>query len=99
VLSALPPKLIVKQSVKGSLDIEALSAQRSFQGLTRNIGWEGLTAQERRALSEAGLDLSTRPVLLELQASPSADLTLYLTLVGALLTLTLFVWLALKPKR
>ena len=94
---AARPAALVKLSGLGALKLDELSAQRRFQGLERSLLWEGLTVQERKRLTERGLDLSAEPLLLELGVSPTDDLSLYLSVLSLMSLLTFAVWRALKP--
>lgn len=91
------PAVIALLAGSGDLDLTELAERSQFQGIKRSIFWEGLSVQERRRLTERGLDLSAAPFVLEVDVRPSDDLTLYLALLTILLSLTGGVWWSLKP--
>lgn len=91
------PVILVQISGSTDLQLDFLSKQRHFKGIKRSIFWEGLSVKERRQLQERGVNLSADPFLLELNVSPSDDLTLYSVLILILLGLTFGVWWSLKP--
>ena len=95
--SARRPVVIAQLSGTGDLPLEVLRERVHFQGIRRAILWEGLSVKQRRDLVARGVDLSAEPFVLAVDATPSDDLTLYVTLLTMLLSITGAVWWSLKP--
>lgn len=95
---ALPAHVIALWSGR-DLNLDALGARRSLRGVWRRVGWEGLSERQVARLREAGVQPASPFVLLEMDADPRDDLTVYVSLVVLSLGLTLVVWRALVARR
>ena len=93
----IPPAVLVRVSGRGDLNLSELQSREVFTGIKRSIFWEGISVRERKQLAARGVDLSSGPFLLELDVSPSDDLTLFLSLLTIMSVLTGGVWWSLKP--
>lgn len=79
-------------------DILALAERDRFDGILRDIAWEGLDARRRRALIAAGLLVPEGVALVEYGATPNADLAVALGVIGLLGAMMLGVMIALRRR-
>lgn len=94
---SLPVRIIVSIRGTGDLDLEKFQKNQSYQGILRNIGWEGLSSIKYKELRQKEVELHPNFLYIELNARNHHDLLLYLFLVGFLLMITLGVAFFLKP--
>lgn len=90
---------VILQYPKKEADTLISQSTQAYQGTLRSIGWEGLGDQTRRLLESQGVLLGPSVFLIELGVTPADDLTIYLSLLGALSLITLITTLYLKPPR
>lgn len=79
-------------------DILAIAEQQTFDGILRNIWWEGLDQRRRAAFEKQGLALAPDVALVELGATPGSDLAIAFGVIGLLGTMMLGVMLALRRR-
>ncbi len=83
--------------VRGLRDVDpvALGQQTRFEGVLRDVLWEGLDDAQRARLVERGVTFTPRPLLLQLGARARDDLVLALGLLSflGLILMGTFVWL------
>lgn len=79
-------------------DILAIADRGRFEGLLRDIAWEGLDGRRRAAFEKAGLRLRPEVALVEYGASPSSDVAIALGILGLLSAMMLGVTLALRRR-
>lgn len=79
-------------------DILALAERARFEGLLRDIWWEGLDGRRRAAMEKQGLRLAPEVAVVEFGASPGSDLAIALGVVGLLTAMMLGVTLALRRR-
>lgn len=88
--------LEVRNRTRG--DVLALAEQTRFEGLLRDVWWEGLENRRRAAFEKRGLTLRPEVALVELGATPASDLAIALGVVGLLSAMMLGVTLALRKR-
>lgn len=89
--------IAVLVEVRGERRLAQIRAGAPLKGVLRDVAWEGVGPQQRRALEARELELGRPLYLFEFGARPSTDLTLTLMI---LLTLGLMGWVvrwALDP--
>jgi hypothetical protein len=85
------PADVILESRIGPGDLEALGEADRFQGLLRNIWWEGLDGAQRKALIAGGVRLSSDPKLLAHRVTPRDELTISAMIVGFLSLILIIV--------
>jgi hypothetical protein len=79
--------------------LQRLAEGKTFDGIVRNIWWEGLSERRHSAFHKRGVALASSAVLIEHQASRQADLVISLGLLGGLFVLLVGVGVVLRRKR
>ena len=97
-----PPQVALLVHAYGDEAVKILKDSSVLQreGVVRDIWWEGLGDHARRGLSQRGLKLTQHVKLIEVGAISTQrrdDLIVYLSTIGALALMTLFITLYLKP--
>lgn len=79
--------------------LKRLAEGDAFDGILRNIWWEGLSERRHTAFHKRGVALASSAVLIEHEASRRSDLVIAGALLGGLLVLIVGVGFTLRRRR
>lgn len=90
-----PVGAVLEVPGSATADLKALAARGQWDGMVRDLGWEGLSRARRKQVDAAGVPLAPEVRLVQLGARPQDDLAVSAIVLGALsiLLCLVSVWL------
>lgn len=90
---------VLKVPRRTAAQIDALAQTGRFEGILRDIWWEGLSERRRQAFHARGVALAPTAVLIDFEANRRADLVVAGVVLGGLGLVVLVVAIRLRRRR
>lgn len=95
-----PVGAVLEVPASAAVDLKALARAGAWEGIVRDIGWEGLPNRRRAEIAAAGVPLAPVVRLVQMGARPADDRGVALLVMGPLLLImALVTWRLLRQRR